>query len=131
MADMVDMAYTQAEMKEQRDQYSVPSDGPKYPWGLAIRLEQDELDKLGIKELPNVDQEVHIIAVGVVTGVNSNRQTGEDPRTCVAIQITGLQLMVEAPDSAEQKETMANENREATQMAMGGNVLSNSYRSMK
>lgn len=122
---MVDMAYTKAEIKEMKDKGMCCGESAKYPWGLAIRLEQAELDKLGISALPTVDQEVHITAVGIVTGVNSNQRTGDKPQTSVAIQITGLQIMVEMAAAGETKEAVRDETREAR----GGNVLSNQRRS--
>lgn len=130
MADqMVDMAYSKAETKEMKGEAvcSPGGDAAKFPWGLCIRLEQAELDKLGMRQLPGVDQEVHIVAVGVVTGVNSNQRTGDKPQTSVAIQITGLQVVVEMAQPGEAKETMADENKESAQR--GGNVLSNTTRS--
>lgn len=108
-ANMVDMKYTAKEKKDEAtEMMGKPQD---YPWGLAIRLEQEELDKLGIKDLPSVGDEVHINAVGMITGVNQNKQGGET-ETCVAIQITYLQVLPEAPHSREEKETAADENRE-------------------
>jgi hypothetical protein len=59
MADtLVDMAYTKAELKEEKKEMSVGYNGQPspYPWGLCIRLEANELDKLGITELPQVGE---------------------------------------------------------------------------
>ena len=43
-----------------------------YPYGLCINLGKDEMDKLGITDLPKVGQEYHIFAVGQVNSVASS-----------------------------------------------------------
>lgn len=50
MPNLVDLAYTPKEQKEREDKYSaMPSayDGPKYPWGLELTLDDSVLRKLG------------------------------------------------------------------------------------
>lgn len=133
MEKMIDMAFTKDEISEEKRKYSANPDPsvPTYPWGLAIRLEQSELDKLGLKTLPQVGSEVHMIAVGKVTGINSNDRSGDKPETCVAIQITMLEVAPEADHPGEKQETVADENREQARMNRGGNVLSNAYRGTK
>lgn len=126
MADgMTSMAYSKADLKAMKDNNCHPcGDMPKYPWGLAIRLEQAELDKLGLAGLPTVGQRLQILATVEVTGVNSNQVTGEKPRTSVALQITDLQMLgdvvTEQPAPAPSKPA-----------AKGGTVMTNPTRSAK
>lgn len=50
MPNLVDLAYTPEEQKERAGKYStMPStyDGPKYPWGLELTLDESVLRKLG------------------------------------------------------------------------------------
>lgn len=63
-----------------------------YPYGLRINLTQEELEKLGYKELPPAGTQLRLEAVGCVT-----RSASEDPDAdgdidylCVEVQITEL-----------------------------------------
>ena len=81
----------------------------EYPWGLKLRLENAEIEKLGITELPAVGSEYHIVAVGRVDSVSQAYRDSEES-TCVEIQITSLSLVNEAEEdsddlSEEQAET--------------------------
>lgn len=59
-----------------------PSD---YPWGLCLHLCSEELEKLGIKELPAIGQSVQIAGAAVVVAL---RQDGE--HRSMELQITDL-----------------------------------------
>lgn len=93
MADgkLVDLAYTKAELKEEKREACMGAPSP-YPWGMCLSLEKRELDKLGVKVLPMVGSEVHFMAVAKVTGVNQSAREGEDEESRVALQITMLQI---------------------------------------
>jgi hypothetical protein len=100
-AKLVDMKYTKAEAKAMAKEmagYSTPA----YPWGLCIRLEKEDLDKLGITQLPQVGSEMHFGAVAEVTGVNQSARQGQDEETCVALQIT-MMTIVKLESAAEEK----------------------------
>lgn len=119
---LVDMAYTKAELKEEKKEMSVGYDGQpnKYPWGLNIRLEKKELDKLGIKALPEVGSEMHFMAVAKVTSVNQSASEDRDDERCVGLQITYMQLTMQesaAEERAEGKETAAKESAEMRSLA--------------
>lgn len=63
---------------------------PEYGWGLNLRLENFELEKLKLG-LPRVGQKVTIQAVGVVTNVHQSERRGdEEVDRGVGIQITDL-----------------------------------------
>ena len=113
----IDLAYTKAEAKE----YAVgPSGGAsKYPWGMCIRLEKTELDKLGIKELPGVGDEFHMVIIAKVTQVMQQSGPDEDDHKNVALQITMAKVMGHesaSEEKAEEKkygpETAASESKE-------------------
>ncbi len=94
MADkLIDMAYTKAELKEEKKDMAVGTNGQPnpYPWGLCISLEKGDLDKLGAKTLPQVGSTVRFTAVAKVTSVNQSAQ-GEDEDSRVGLQITAMQL---------------------------------------
>lgn len=67
---------------------------PDYPWGLVLRLESDELDKLGLKELPKVGTEMPMSITVRVTSVsqsasdNGGKKTDEE--RSVSLQITAI-----------------------------------------
>lgn len=125
MADapkLVDMSYTKAELKEEKKEMSVGYDGSPnpYPWGLGIRLEKKELDKLGIKQLPEVGTEVHFMAVAKVTSVEQSAREGSDERSCIGLQITMMApLLIESAseEKAEGSDTPAKEAAETKSLA--------------
>lgn len=115
MAQMVDMKRSEPDMKS--GQYAIPADaeGDQYPYGLCINIDKDELDKLGIKTLPPIGCEIHMMAVGTVTRVSqsaSQTPNGSDEQTSMAVQITMMSAAVEAPHPKEGKETPSDEMRE-------------------
>lgn len=116
MADtLVDLSYSKAELKEEKAEYASGDPSP-YPWGLCIRLEDAELKKLGIKDLPQVGGEVHFTAVATVTGVNQSARAGQADERSVALQITMLQVTAiedAAEEQAEGKQTPAKEAAES------------------
>lgn len=64
----------------------------EYSYGLCVRLENAELEKLGVKRLPEVDDEYTIIAVAKVKSVHEERvQPGKENRA-VNLQITHMKL---------------------------------------
>lgn len=65
----------------------------KYSYGLQLRLEDEELAKLGIESLPDVGTKVEVAAKGSVRSVSSNQyEDGEKKRRSVEIQITDLNI---------------------------------------
>ena len=96
---IVPMKRTDKEKKAAEKRYKeMPSDGPDYPWGLCLNLGKEELDKLGIKDLPKVGDEFHMYAVGKVTRVHqSASEQGEDSRG-IELQITHMGTMHEGDE---------------------------------
>lgn len=105
MADIpvVSMERTAAEKKAAKERYNSPPDSDvEYPWGLCINLGKDEIKKLGLKDLPDVGEEVTICAVCTVTRVSQSASlnaTDEDSQG-VELQITHMGL-VEGADADE------------------------------
>ena len=105
MPNMVDMALTP---KEAEEEYSAPaydsSKGPKYPWGLSIRLTQEELDKLGLSASDvEVGDVVEICGLAKVTSVSSS-ETQEGANSCVELQIIALSSEDDDDDDEEAAE---------------------------
>lgn len=91
MPSLINMQNTAEEAAEQIG-VPDPKDGPKYPWGLQINLNEDSLEKLGVTALPATGTEVTLVAKATVTGTSENQTEGEGTRSNMTLQITDLQL---------------------------------------
>lgn len=68
---------------------SLMTDGPAYPWGLSITLDQDVLDKLDMSiDNFKVGATMALIAKVEVTACSSEERQGSDARQSVGLQIT-------------------------------------------
>ena len=70
---------------------TMPSDDENYGYGLALRLENHELDALKLA-MPQPGKEFKIMACGKVTGVCESASEGNKGDRTVTIQITALAL---------------------------------------
>lgn len=96
MDKLVSMARTKAEKKAAEDRYkAMPSSGEDYPYGLCLTLGKDELEKLGVDELPNVGDEISLDVVVKVTRVSASASETDDQKS-VELQVT--KMAVEMPD---------------------------------
>lgn len=97
---MIDMAITPAEVKEELAERSAPiADYPvnKYPYGLCISLDNETMEKLGLSgDLPEVGEMIHLCAMAKVTSASANERETTDGKTetsCrVELQITNMAL---------------------------------------
>lgn len=89
---LVDMLETP---KEQEKAYplAMPVEAPKpsYPYGLHITLDEEVMAKLGITELPEIDEVIHLFALAKVDRVNSSA-TDQGEQKCCGLQIIMLAL---------------------------------------
>lgn len=88
-AKMVSLKLTQKEAKK-RDEPPTLADRPKFPFGSQIHLENEVLDKLGMKTLPKVGATMEIMAKVEVTSVHSSERAGGGKDRSVGLQITDL-----------------------------------------
>ena len=66
--------------------------GPRYPWGLTLRLESEALKKLGMSTGDfTVGEEMTLAATVEITGVEKSESEGAKRET-VSLQITALDL---------------------------------------
>lgn len=72
---------------------------PEYPYGLCLRLGEDQISKLGIKELPALGKTVKVYAMAEVVAV-AEADTGRGVTRNLELQITdlGLQLNKKNPE---------------------------------
>lgn len=85
--------------QEQSKPAEVTADAPRYPWGLALNLDEQSLEKLGVGKLPDVGDEWYIVACCKVTSVSSNEHESGKYRS-VGLQITKMGLEQEKGDAA-------------------------------
>ena len=123
---LVDLKMSKKDMAEEA---SPTANQNPYPYGACIHLDTDELDKLGVKELPDVGDEYHIRAIGRVTSVSSN-DSGNGEQSGLSIQITMLELVHEDEAAAEADSVAEEEAEDAENKAVGGakTVVHNAYR---
>lgn len=107
-----DMAYTDAEIAERKENMdkccAMPSDytGPKYPWGLELRLETNSLEKLGVDISKfKVGQELPMDIIGRVTGISINEREDGERNACLTIVAAQIGLNTKKSTS-EQAESL-------------------------
>jgi hypothetical protein len=89
---MTHMAITPKENKQElapAPEETTEDKGPTYPFGLCIRLTDEELRKLGIEDKPEVGDMLSFDAVAKVTHYMEHAD-GEGSKCCVELQITHL-----------------------------------------
>ena len=64
----------------------------RYPWGLELHLENEQLQALGIESLPKVGQTLTIAAKVKVTRCGEEEMEGEELRRMLALQVTEMGL---------------------------------------
>lgn len=98
---MADMKMSKAEKKSSDCCMPVTGNGPDYPWGLELSLDEPALKKLGIKALPDAGAECNIVAVGKVVNVSQSATAGKEGQRNLRIQITKLNVELESDEAAQ------------------------------
>jgi hypothetical protein len=88
---MVDMKMSKEEAKEQNEPQTA-DDGPRYPYGLSINLDDDVLGKLGIGDSLKVGDEVTFTAKAMVTSKSGYQTTIGDSESSMGLQITEMEM---------------------------------------
>jgi hypothetical protein len=110
-AKFVDMQKTPEQVNEEVSANAAPMTAkaenvPKYPWGLCINLEDDQLDKLGIDGECEVGDQIHLCAMAKVTSCSENETEGKT-RHRIELQIT--HLAVEDEDAENERQDRRSE----------------------
>lgn len=80
------------------EQKEMHDEGPKYPYGLELRLSNEEMDKLGMSELPDVGEKRMIMARVEVSSIDAHEHQGDDERhQSVGLQITDMAIGPDEP----------------------------------
>lgn len=97
MADAVKLVSMKRTAEDKRQDMGEPacieSIAPDYPWGLVIHMDQDELAKLGMKQLPGVGTEFGLHAKVKVTRASMSAVEGQDEENYVDLQITDMAVV--------------------------------------
>ena len=109
---LVDLAYTPKERKEEATEIAEPQ---PYSWGLNFRLEDEELTKLGVTELPGVGDEWHMTIVASVTQVSQQQMANGDDERCVCLQIQMASIDLNESAAEERKEGKQTPAKEAAE----------------
>lgn len=92
LPDFVNLAKTPEQIEESHSPMAVSDYAvPLYPYGTAICLETEQLEKLQLGEDPEVGDLIHFQAIGRVTSSSSN-ETDKGVKRRVEIQITDIAL---------------------------------------
>lgn len=90
---MVNLALTAEEAKDSSAPVAAkPGDGPKYPYGLCLYLDNATLKKLGVDKLPEVGSVLQIAAKAMVVSVGMNQQHDGDKESRCELQVTDMAL---------------------------------------
>lgn len=91
MDKMISMKRTAADKRGDKMINSpVEATAPDYPYGLCIHLDKDELDKLGIKDLPNIGSTLNLEVIVKVTRISQSAADDADEQTSIDMQITDI-----------------------------------------
>lgn len=88
---MISMKRSAADKKaDAMEQAPIEARGPDYPYGLCIHMDGDELEKIGIKELPKIGEEWVIVCKCLVTRVSQDASSTREEYKSVDLQITDI-----------------------------------------
>jgi hypothetical protein len=108
---LVDMKLSKKESKEEVGLVSTKSDGPRYPYGLSLDLNDESMEKLGLSAKSfSVGESVVIKAKAKVKSLRMNQYEGEDKTESMDLQITHLEVV--SSDKFEEAFKEASEKKE-------------------
>lgn len=87
---MIDMKNTKASAEST---LMAPEMTEEYPYGLRIRLGNEELAKLNMPELPAIDSEFKLTALVCVVSVTQSDSANGEPYRSVELQIEKMSLV--------------------------------------
>ena len=98
---LTDLKITKAEAEKEKKNYAIsgPGDGERYSYGTRLTLDDAELKKLGIKELPAVGTVLMFEAKAKVISSRQSASESSDSRS-IELQITHMDF--EADEGAEE-----------------------------
>lgn len=105
---LVDMKQDPEKPKSPSDSSAMAEcDKPAYPYGLRINLNEKDLKKLGIKDLPDVKTQLTLTAIVDVCDVSINDSASYGENRNLGLQITEMSLEAAPADEGSAKEEAA------------------------
>lgn len=111
-AELVDLKISKKEAKDREKGLVGPGGQPDpYPWGLSMHFDKPTLEKLGIKDLPQVGGEMHMECICKVTSSNQSARQGEEENSSIGVQVIMAKVTLEesAKDEAAEDESPKSE----------------------
>lgn len=97
---MVDLKRTSADKQETAS--LLPYNAPDYPYGLAISLDEESLEKLDVDfDNVDVDENYHLFILAKITAKSRNESVSGKPRRCIELQITHMAAESEDEENAK------------------------------
>ena len=87
---ITDMQMSDQERKEAAQGPVEAHEEAKYPYGLKLHLEEDELGKLGMKELPKTGTRFVVHGIAKVSGAHEQEQDGGGKKRHLELQVTHM-----------------------------------------
>lgn len=81
------------------------SDKPRYPWGLQLHMDTDQLAAMGMKEMPKVGTTITMQCTVKVTGCREEEREGGEAERSVSLQIT--EIGMDAPAMSDKEKAGA------------------------
>lgn len=103
--ELKSMALSAKESKAMVEPASPAGEGPRYPWGLQLRLDNESIDKLGLAGLPDTGATLMVHARAIVTETSERDSQDGGKRRTLEIQITDLAIEAE-PKEGERAKTL-------------------------
>lgn len=87
---------------EEKKDFSTPQGpkAPKYPSGLLIRIEPEQVERLGISTAPSLGEKFKLEGIVEVQRVAKEHEEGDEGPFSVSLQITEMYL--ESPEKEKQ-----------------------------
>jgi hypothetical protein len=101
---LTSMKMSASERKKSGPTIATGSDAPQYPYGLALSLDNESLDKLGLG-LPEVGSKFALHAMVEVTSVSASEHGKGEKQRSVSLQITDMALAT-AGDTKQSSEVL-------------------------
>jgi len=109
MPKLVSMKSTRAEQEARYAGMTEPSkDAPVYPYGLRVNLDNETMEKLKLRELPEVGKSILVLARADVISVSSNESSEGGKRESVELQITDLALEKDSGEGSDTADKLYN-----------------------
>lgn len=81
------------------------SDKPRYPWGLQLHMENDQLKALGMAEMPKIGSTMMMQCTVKVTGCREEEREGGEAERSVSMQI--IEIGAEEPAMTDKEKAGA------------------------